>query len=117
MSKERLELRMQQMREAIKSVFDVEVEDLPTDLTELKEGEDVNGRTIDKVIIQPTTVYKPYGQETVRRARVSTFVKGNNEGTYIIGTREGIATIQDGFIAASSTVKPKSMVDWAIKVK
>ena len=116
MSREKLELRMQQMKEAVRKVFDVEVEDLPTDLSELKEGDVVNGRTICQVVIQPTTVYKPYGQEVSRRARVSTFAKGNNQGTYIIGTREGVITIQDGSIGRSSTVKPKSMVNWVIKV-
>jgi hypothetical protein len=86
-------------------------------LDELKEGTELNGRVVSKVIMSPTTVYKPYGQEVNRAARLSTFVKNNPAGTYIVLTRQHAVTLVDGVIHdTTSKTKDKAVVRLAYEI-
>lgn len=84
---------------------------------ELTEGTTINGKTVTKVIEGLTKAYKVYGQIVPRKPRLSSFVKNNPEGTYIIMTRDHALTVKNGTILDShKEPKDKALVLRAYKI-
>ena len=83
----------------------------------LAEGTVINGKTVTKVIKTPTSTYKVYGNVVPRQVRLSSFVKDNQEGTYVILTRGHALTLKNGTIVDNlSKTKDKAIVKYAFKV-
>lgn len=59
-----------------------------------------------------TNTYKVKGQIFTRKQRVSSFITKHPEGTYIIRTREGEATLFNG-VVTEGTVSTKALVERA----
>lgn len=105
-------------------ITDIQLEQVTTSLfgtavnvDQLQEGDIVNGKTIAQVIKKPTRVYKSYGKMVPRQIRLSSFIQNNNEGTYLILTREEALTVKDGTIVDNaSETKTRALVEVAFKV-
>ena len=83
----------------------------------MAEGTTINGKTVSKVIKAPTTTYKVYGKIVDRKVRLSSFVKQNQEGTYMVLVRNHALTVKDGVVLDNNTkTKEKALVEVAIKV-
>ena len=83
----------------------------------LAEGTTINGKTVTKVISSPRNTYKVYGQVVSRQVRLSSFVKNNQEGTYVILTRGHALTLKDGTLVDNlNSPKTKAIVERAFKV-
>ena len=71
-------------------------------------------------VIDITTTYKLKGQLFARKQRVSSFLTKHPEGTYVIHTRKGQATVSNGQIDSTSTyngtISTRSLVDKAYKM-
>lgn len=65
-----------------------------------------------KEVLDITNTYKVKGQVFTRKQRVSSFITKHPEGSYIIETREGNATITNGVIEYGK-VSTKSLVEKA----
>lgn len=86
-------------------------------LEALEEGTVLNGKTVTRVIKTPTKVYKVYGNTVPRQVRLSSFVKENPEGTYLILTRGHALTLKDGVLMDNrKETKSRALVSVAIKV-
>lgn len=86
-------------------------------LSGLAEGTIINGKTVTKVINTPTSTYRVYGNDVTRKVRLSSFVKENQEGTYVILTRTHALTLKNGVVMDNnSKTKDKALVEVAIKV-
>lgn len=86
-------------------------------LEALEEGTVLNGKTVTRVIKTPTKVYKVYGNTIPRQVRLSSFVKENPEGTYLILTRGHALTLKDGVLMDNrKETKSRALVSVAIKV-
>lgn len=84
----------------------------------LKEGTTLNGKTVTRVIDTPRKTYKVYGNTIPRQVRLSSFVKENPEGTYLILTRSHALTLKDGVIVDSlNNTKTKALISVAFKVE
>ena len=65
----------------------------------LKENkESINGKTITDYLTNPKKVYHLHGKDIERKNRVSTFIKGHTQGTYLILTGYHALTVKDGTI-------------------
>ena len=65
----------------------------------LKENkESINGKTITDYLANPKKVYHLHGKDIERKNRVSTFIKGHTQGTYLILTGYHALTVKDGTI-------------------
>jgi hypothetical protein len=83
----------------------------------MQEGTTINGKTVTKVIKAPTNTYKVYGKIVDRKVRLSSFVKQNQEGTYMVLVRNHALTVKDGVVLDNNTkTKEKALVEVAIKV-
>jgi len=83
----------------------------------LAEGTTINGKTITRVIKSPTKTYKVYGNTIPRQLRLSSFVKENQEGTYVILTRGHAMTLKDGVLMDNKNeTKTRALVEIAFKV-
>lgn len=83
----------------------------------MTEGTTLNGKTVTKVITTPKNTYKVYGNVVTRKVRLSSFVKANQEGTYVILTRGHALALKDGVVADNnSKTKEKALVEVAFKV-
>ena len=83
----------------------------------LTEGTTINGKTVSKVIKTPTKSYKVYGNIVPRQVRLSSFIKDNQEGTYVILTRGHALTLKDGTVMDNlNKTKEKALVTCAFKV-
>ena len=60
--------------------------------------ESINGQCIKEIISKATKVYHTYGKDVERKNRVSTFIKGHTQGTYLILTGYHALTVKDGTI-------------------
>lgn len=86
-------------------------------LNGLTEGTTINGKTVTKVITTPKNTYKVYGNVVSRKQRLSSFVKGNQEGTYLVLVRNHAITVKNGVVMDNNTkTKEKALVEVAIKV-
>lgn len=86
-------------------------------LDALAEGTTINGKTITRVIKSPTKTYKVYGNTIPRQLRLSSFAKENQEGTYLIVTRDHALTLKDGVLMDNKqNPKTRALVEVAIKV-
>lgn len=86
-------------------------------LEALEEGTVLNGKTVTRVIKTPTKTYKVYGNTVPRQVRLSSFVKENPEGTYLILTRGHALTLKDGVLMDNrKETKSRALVSVAIKV-
>lgn len=86
-------------------------------LEALEEGTVLNGKTVTRVIKTPTKVYKVYGNTIPRQVRLSSFIKENPEGTYLILTRGHALTLKDGVLMDNrKETKSRALVSVAIKV-
>jgi hypothetical protein len=86
-------------------------------LQAMTEGTTINGKTITKVISNPTNTYKVYGNVVPRQLRLSSFVKDNPQGTYLILTRGHALTLKDGVIMDNlNEPKTRALVQQVIKV-
>jgi len=86
-------------------------------LEALEEGTVLNGKTVTRVIKTPTKTYKVYGNTIPRQVRLSSFVKENPEGTYLILTRGHALTLKDGVLMDNrKETKSRALVSVAIKV-
>jgi hypothetical protein len=63
----------------------------------LMRGE-VNGKIIKDFLAHPKKVYRLHGKDIERKNRVSTFIKGHTQGTYLILTGYHALTVKDGTI-------------------
>jgi len=83
----------------------------------LAEGTTINGKTVTRVIKSPTKTYKVYGNTIPRQLRLSSFVKENQEGTYVILTRGHAMTLKDGVLMDNKNeTKTRALVEIAFKV-
>ena len=83
----------------------------------MTEGTTINGKTVSKVIKSPTRTYKIYGNVVPRQLRLSSFVKENQEGTYVILTKGHALTIKDGTVMDNlDKTKERALVEVAFKV-
>lgn len=83
----------------------------------LTEGTTINGKTVTRVIKSPTKTYKVYGNTIPRQLRLSSFVKENSEGTYVIVTRGHALTLKNGVLMDNRKApKTRALVEIAIKV-
>lgn len=86
-------------------------------LQALAEGTTINGKTITRVIKSPTKTYKVYGNTIPRQLRLSSFVKENQEGTYVILTKGHAMTLKDGVLMDNKNeTKTRALVEIAFKV-
>ena len=86
-------------------------------LDALAEGTTINGKTVTRVIKSPTKTYKVYGNTIPRQLRLSSFAKENQEGTYLIVTRDHALTLKDGVLMDNKqNPKTRALVEVAIKV-
>lgn len=86
-------------------------------LDALAEGTIINGKTVTRVIKSPTKTYKVYGNTIPRQLRLSSFAKENQEGTYLIVTRDHALTLKDGVLMDNKqNPKTRALVEVAIKV-
>ena len=58
--------------------------------------ESINGKFVREVMDAPTKTYHVHGKDFKRRNRVSTFIKDNPQGTYLILTSSHALTVRDG---------------------
>jgi len=65
-------------------------------------------------VLDITNTYKVKGQLFTRKQRVSSFVSKHPQGVYVIYTREGQATVNNGQLEGGVPVK--SLVEKAYKV-
>ncbi len=65
-------------------------------------------------VVDITTTYKLKGQLFARKQRVSSFLSKHPEGTYVIHTRKGQATVNNGQL--DGTISTRSLVDKAYKM-
>lgn len=83
----------------------------------LAEGTTINGKTVTRVIKSPTKTYKVYGNTIPRQLRLSSFVKENQEGTYVILTRGHALTLKNGVLMDNKNeTKTRALVEIAFKV-
>ena len=86
-------------------------------LEALEEGTVLNGKTVTRVIKSPKKTYKVYGNTIPRQVRLSSFVKENPEGTYVILTRGHALTLKNGVLLDNrKQTKDRALVSVAIKV-
>lgn len=86
-------------------------------LQAMTEGTTINGKTVSKVIKSPTSMYKVYGNVVPRQVRLSSFIKNNQEGTYMILTKGHALTIKNGTVLDNlDKTKERALVEVAIKV-
>ena len=86
-------------------------------LDALAEGTTINGKTVTRVIKSPTKTYKVYGNTIPRQLRLSSFAKENQEGTYLIVTRDHALTLKDGVLMDNKqNPKTRALVEVAIKI-
>jgi len=83
----------------------------------LVEGTNINGRTITQVIKSPTRMYRIYGNSFPRQIRLSTFVKENQHGSFLILLRDHAITLKEGVIYDNKKkVKTASLVRTIFRV-
>ena len=83
----------------------------------MAEGTTINGKTVSKVIKAPTNTYKVYGNIIPRQVRLSSFIKSNQEGTYVILTRSHALTLKDGTVMDNlDKTKERALVEVAFKI-
>lgn len=83
----------------------------------LAEGTTINGKTVTRVIKSPSKTYKVYGNTIPRQLRLSSFIKENQAGTYVILTRGHALTLKDGVLMDNKNeTKTRALVEIAFKV-
>lgn len=84
-------------------------------LSETQEA--INGKTIQEIVDNPTTTYVVHGQTYKRKPRVYSFAQKNNQGTYLILTRNHALTIKDGVLMDNkSKGSEKALINMAYKI-
>lgn len=79
--------------------------------------ETINGKTVQEIVDNPTTTYVVHGQTYKRKPRVYSFAQKNNQGTYLILTRNHALTIKDGVLMDNSTKgSEKALINMAYKI-
>jgi hypothetical protein len=77
----------------------------------------VNGKTVEEILVRPTSQYKLHGEVKNRSLRVGSFAKKYASGTYLIYTRSHALTIKDGTVIDVRTGESvKSLVKRAYKI-
>jgi hypothetical protein len=103
-------------REERKGVMTIDIMHGVKKLTENKES--INGKTIREFLANPKKVYRLHGKDIERKNRVSTFIKGHTQGTYLILTGYHALTVKDGTIIDNITKgSAKSFVKRVFKVE
>jgi hypothetical protein len=83
----------------------------------MTEGTTLNGKTVSKVIKSPNNTYKVYGKIVQRQVRLSSFIKKNQEGTYVILTRNHALTLKNGTLVDNNTkTRTQALVQVAFKI-
>lgn len=79
--------------------------------------ETINGKTIQEVVDNPTNTYVVHGQTYKRKPRVYSFAQKNNQGTYLVLTRNHALTIKDGVMMDNkSKGSEKALITMAYKI-
>ena len=81
-------------RQDRKGVMTIDIINGVKKLTESKES--INGKTITDYLALPKKVYRLHGKDIERKNRVSTFIKGHTQGTYLILTGDHALVSKDG---------------------
>lgn len=88
-------------RQDRKGVMTIDIVQGVKKLMESKES--INGKTITDYLALPKKVYRLHGKDIERKNRVSTFIKGHTQGTYLILTGYHALTVKDGTIIDNIT--------------
>lgn len=84
----------------------------------LPEGTTINTKTVTEVIKSPQKMYKVYGNFIPRKNRLSTFVKQNGQGTFLLILRGHAITLKEGVIMNNKReTKPGVIVEVAFRIE
>ena len=84
----------------------------------MESKESINGKTITDYLALPKKVYRLHGKDIERKNRVSTFIKGHTQGTYLILTGYHALTVKDGTIIDNITKgSGKALVKRVFKIE
>lgn len=84
----------------------------------LAEGTTINTKTVTEVIKSPKKMYKVYGNLIPCKNRLSTFVKQNGQGTFLLILRGHAITLKEGVIMNNKReTKPGVIVEVAFRIE